>query len=120
MGVRKGKLIAQGAHASLISFIKAQGYAELLHDPNSIADYKYDAISTKWFKEKQTKICVYVNSEKELDEIYAKAQAAGLPSTLVIDAGLTEFNGIPTKTCVGIGPAEAEEIDKITGGLPLL
>jgi PTH2 family peptidyl-tRNA hydrolase len=34
--------------------------------------------------------------------------------------GKTEFNGVPTKTCLGIGPAKAEKIDKITGDLKLL
>jgi peptidyl-tRNA hydrolase len=29
------------------------------------------------------------------------------------------FNGVPTKTCIGIGPNESEEIDKVTGHLKL-
>ena len=50
---------------------------------------------------------------KALDETY-------IPHVLITDAGLTEFHGVPTNTCLGIGPYEAEEIDKFTGNLPLL
>jgi PTH2 family peptidyl-tRNA hydrolase len=37
-----------------------------------------------------------------------------------VDAGLTEFNGVPTKTCIAIGPNWSDEIDEITGHLKLL
>lgn len=37
-----------------------------------------------------------------------------------VDAGLTEFKGIPTKTCIAIGPADSNEINKISGHLKLL
>ncbi|MCW7072190.1 MAG: hypothetical protein OCU12_07715, partial [Methanophagales archaeon] len=57
-----------------------------------------------------------------LEEIYRLRDAAerlGLPSAVVEDAGLTE---VPpgTVTAVGIGPASAEEIDKVTKDLELL
>jgi len=65
------------------------------------------------------KIVLQCDSEEELIKIYEKAKAAGLESHLIIDSGATEFHGIPTKTCVGIGPDEAEKIDAITGSLKL-
>ena len=67
-----------------------------------------------------TKICVSCDSEQELEELYKKAKDAKLPCSLIVDAGLTEFNGTPTKTCIAIGPANSEEINKITGHLKLL
>ena len=45
----------------------------------------------------------------------AVAQAAGLPCALIRDLGATEFHGVPTHTAIAIGPAEAAEIDRITG-----
>ncbi len=67
-----------------------------------------------------TKICVSVDSAEELLEVYNRALTAGLNTELIIDSGFTEFNGVPTKTCIGIGPNLASDIDKITGHLKLL
>lgn len=69
--------------------------------------------------EGQCKIAVKVKSEKELLDLEKKAKALSLPCALIVDRGLTE---VPpgTITCLGIGPAPAEEVDKITGLLPLL
>ena len=53
-------------------------------------------------------------------DIYQQAKDKGLPCSLIVDAGLTEFNGIPTKTCIAIGPAYSKYIDPITGHLKLL
>jgi PTH2 family peptidyl-tRNA hydrolase len=61
-----------------------------------------------------------VNSEAELDAVVAKAREAGVPCALIVDAGKTEFHGVPTKTCCAVGPGWTDEVDPITGALPLL
>ncbi|MEM4704537.1 MAG: peptidyl-tRNA hydrolase Pth2 [Candidatus Bathyarchaeia archaeon] len=73
----------------------------------------------EWMNEGQRKIAVKVKSEKELLALEKEAQTMGLPFALIVDKGLTE---IPpnTVTCLGIGPAPAEKVDKLTGNLPLL
>ncbi len=98
----KGKLAAQVAHASLEAYLRAS-----------------EDSKRKWLTEGQKKIVLKVENEERLVDIFEKAKRAGLPSTLIQDAGLTQ---IPpgTKTAVGIGPAEEERIDRITGELPLL
>ena len=65
------------------------------------------------------KVTVQVESEAELDAIYQKATEARLEVHLVVDAGLTEFGGVSTKTCLAIGPDLDEKIDPITGSLKL-
>lgn len=105
--MRYGKGVAQGSHAS-ISFI--------LNNPNILNSKNVK----KWIKSGQKKICLYVESEEELLDIYNKAIQAGLICSLITDSGLTEFHGVPTKTCVAIGPNNEEEIDKITKDLKLL
>lgn len=122
LGMRKGKMVAQGAHASLgcilnfISETAVDGMRRTLFIPDQdVADYV-----SAWLDGSFTKICLSVNSETELDEIYEKAKNANLPCSLIVDNGATEFHGIKTKTCCAIGPARSEIIDSITGHLSLL
>jgi PTH2 family peptidyl-tRNA hydrolase len=116
LGMRKGKMIAQGAHASLKVLLDAGA-----PDPHGTAfTIPLDPALLAWLTGRFTKICVSVNSEGELDAIVANARAAGVPCALIVDAGTTEFHGVPTKTCCAVGPAWADAVDAITGGLPLL
>ena len=114
LNMRKGKMIAQGAHASL----------KVLLDRGGIDGDRYAIAMTEpmaaWLGGRFTKVCVSVDSEAALDDIVAKAQAAGVPVALIVDAGATEFHGVPTKTCCAVGPAWAADVDAITGSLPLL
>lgn len=120
LGMRKGKMIAQGSHASLGSLLKMAKREESAAGVKIEFNFPADSVLDKWLNGIFTKVCVYVESEQDLDEIKAKCEAAGIPNSLILDAGLTEFHGVPTKTCLGIGPWWSSEIDKITGSLPLL
>jgi PTH2 family peptidyl-tRNA hydrolase len=120
--MRKGKMIAQGAHASMkaiLDFSFKWGEAALCIPIDHSMDKKAQGIG-KWLSGKFAKICVGVGSEEELLELFEKAKEADLLCSLITDSGLTEFNGVPTNTCIAIGPAKSEEIDKITGHLKLL
>lgn len=103
--LRRGKEIAQGAHASQLA---TQMAAEL-----DTPAYRH------WVSGPIAKVCVNVETEDELVALAQKAHAAGLPYALITDAGHTEFHGVPTRTALGIGPAYPEELDPITGKLPL-
>jgi len=72
-----------------------------------------------WVNGLFTKIVLTVETEDDLLRAYELAKAAGIPCALVTDAGKTEFHGVPTHTTVALGPAKAEDIDKITGPEPL-
>jgi PTH2 family peptidyl-tRNA hydrolase len=73
----------------------------------------------KWFNEGQCKVVVKVKSESELQELKDGAEELGLASAIIHDRGLTQVEP-GSATCVGIGPAPSELVDKITGALPLL
>jgi peptidyl-tRNA hydrolase, PTH2 family len=115
LNMRKGKMIAQGAHASLRVILDA-GRAI---DPTTYQVAMTEPMA-QWMTGRFAKVCVSVTSEPELDAIVERARAAGLPCALIVDAGKTEFHGVPTKTCCAVGPAWADDIDQITGALPLL
>jgi peptidyl-tRNA hydrolase, PTH2 family len=124
--VRKGKIAVQCAHASLACILDMMPESRWLDDDNNpmpvtrTLRYEQESALDQWFSKKFAKIVVYVNNEQELLEIYNKAKESALPASLIQDVGDTEFHGIPTYTTVGIGPAESEKIDKITGHLKLL
>lgn len=117
LNMRKGKMVAQGSHASLGAVLMIQK-DQFDNSPNT-RQYDHDPF-LEWINGTFTKICVGVNSETELMQVYKDAIQAGLPVKLITDAGHTEFHGQPTRTCLAIGPAWSVEIDKITGGLTLL
>lgn len=131
--LRTGKMIAQGAHASMAVLLNqmceytiSDEYSETLFGYLGrkikkifgMADMSDDM--RRWIEGKFTKICVYVDSEEELLELHEKAKGAKLPNALIKDSGATEFGGVPTYTALAIGPAAPDKIDHITGKLPLL
>ncbi len=99
--LRKGKYIAQGCHAAIGALM-----------------YSHDKEIKDWSCCGNTKIVVYVESEEELRRLRHECEYAKIPHYLVEDAGRTEFPE-PTITALGIGPYNGDEIDAITGKLPL-
>jgi PTH2 family peptidyl-tRNA hydrolase len=123
LNMRKGKMIAQGAHASLGAILSLMNESpsdnDTLYEKRVLLFPKESAISN-WLNGPFKKIAVSVDSEQELLELYETAKKARLPTVLITDSGLTEFNGVPTNTCIAIGPAYEDEINALTGHLKLL
>ena len=119
LSMNKGKMIAQGAHASGNVILDRLWFDKDYNVRSTTGEPAWEDIY-KWAMGTMTKVCVGVSSEEELMGIYEEAFEAGLPVALVIDSGKTVFHGVHTKTCLAIGPADADAIDKITGKLKLL
>ena len=121
--MHKGKLMAQAGHA-VLGCILGQGEYK---DNESVSKDSKDFILklepntaiADWLENAFTKVALAVNSDEELLAFEQTAKKAGLPCKLITDCGYTVFNGIPTNTCLAIGPAWNEEIDAICGGLKL-
>lgn len=121
LNMRKGKMAAQASHASMAPlFGRSLAQKQTNPDGTTTLSFTVNTEQLYWFETFSAKIVVGVHSEKELLDVFEQAQKLGLPSSLIQDAGLTEFGGVPTYTAVGIGPAPAELIDQITGNLSLL
>ena len=102
LGLSVGKAAAQACHASVSALLMAEG----------------EAIRA-WLQRGQTKIVVGAGSEEELRALAARCAEAGLPHHLIADAGRTEVEA-GTVTALGVGPAETEKVDRVTGALGLL
>jgi len=101
----KGKIAAQASHASVMA--------------SEVARKRYGKWWKSWLRDGQCKVALKVGSETELNRLRDEAEETGLPTVVVTDMGLTQ---VPpgTTTCIGIGPAPSELVDKITKDLPLL
>ena len=102
LGLTKGKLASQVAHAAVASFLEATPKAR-----------------SAWLAAGMPKVVLKASDEAALRELQVKARSAGLPVALIEDAGRTVVvEG--AVTCVGIGPASAAQLEPLTGQLKLL
>lgn len=98
----KGKLAVQVAHAAV-----------------SASNWASKSILEKWEEGGQKKVVLRVPVLQNLYELKEKARREGISTALITDAGLTEV-APGTVTVLGIGPAKAIDLDKITKELKLL
>lgn len=103
MGI--GKMAAQVAHAAVLGAERTMQFNQVWFH--------------RWFESGQAKVVVKVQSFEELTALRKVAESLSLIVVQVEDRGLTQ---IPpgTITCIGIGPAPTELIDRVTSRLKLL
>jgi PTH2 family peptidyl-tRNA hydrolase len=101
LGMGRGKLAAQVAHASLSAYEDTS-----------------DRTRKKWKGEGQKKIVLKADSESELFRLADEAERRGLPNAIVRDAGHTQLDP-GTVTCLAVGPGDDDEVDRVTGDLSL-
>jgi len=105
LDMNKGKMVAQGCHASLMSYL--------------VAEKADEDITKQWLDLGEKKIVLKVGDEEALTKLYKAFEFKKVPCALVSDAGLTQLPP-GTKTALGIGPWKSSEIDLFTRGLKLL
>ncbi len=115
--MRRGKEIAQGAHAATAWL--AERVIQQLTPGRAVDHARLSEAERTWLETSFRKITVKVGSEEELMAVYRHALEAGLLVRLVTDRGLTEFGGVPTRTCLAIGPDYDDLIDPVTSDLEL-
>ena len=101
LGMGRGKLAAQVAHASLQAYEKAGSSAR-----------------SEWKSGGQKKVVLKGSGESELQRLADEARREGLPYALVRDAGHTQLEP-GTLTALAVGPAAENVVDKVTGDLSL-
>ena len=115
LNLSKGRLVTQGAHAS-IAFL-----TDLIKEYNPLqltdSQLQLNEAQKEWIYGTFYKICVGVDSEKELLDIGYNAVMLGLSVKYI-----EETNGFdkPIITCLAIGPDYSSKIDPVTKHLKLL
>lgn len=98
----KGKLAAQAAHASVEAVLKSRRSKVM-----------------GWRSQGMKKVVLKVDDLHELQKYHHIAKLSRLVAVLITDAGKTAVKA-GTVTCCGIGPDNAESIDKVTGKLKMM
>ncbi len=111
--MRRGKEIAQGAHASMVWLSR-----RLIHSDHS-AIARFSEAEKQWLTTSFRKVTLQVSSDEELLKVYDQAESAGIEAHLITDSGLTEFRGISTITAAALGPDFDDILDPITRHLSL-
>ncbi|WP_049971769.1 peptidyl-tRNA hydrolase Pth2 [Haladaptatus cibarius] len=101
IGMGRGKLAAQVAHASLSAYEDTGRKAR-----------------KRWKGSGQKKVVVKASGEKEIFQLAEKARAEGLPHAIIRDAGHTQLDP-GTVTTLAVGPADDDLVDRVTGDLSL-
>lgn len=101
LGMGRGKLAAQVAHASL------SAYEETPENDR-----------TAWKGGGQKKVVLKIDGERALFDLADDARRNGLPHAVVRDAGHTQLDP-NTVTTLGVGPASEAAVDAVTGDLSL-
>lgn len=100
----KGKVAAQCSHAAVGCYRRA-------------ASEQPDVLK-KWLNCGQPKVVVKAPDQETLFSLADNARAAGLVTTLIQDSGRTQI-APGSRTVLGVGPGDAESVDKVTGELKL-
>jgi peptidyl-tRNA hydrolase len=98
----KGKLAAQVAHAVVAAFLEAT-----------------EGAKRAWLAAGMPKVVLRGESAGKLAQLEDEARRRGIPARRVADAGRTVIPA-GTITCLGLGPADADELNVLTGGFKLL
>lgn len=97
----KGKMAAQAAHAAVEAMLRA--------DKSTVSEWRASGMA---------KVVLKVADEKELLNSLQLAKDAGFSSALITDAGHTVVEP-GTRTCLGVGPASDDALDRVFGHLKL-
>ena len=115
LNLSKGRLVTQGAHAS-IAFL-----TDLIKEYNPLqltdSQLQLNEAQKEWIYGTFYKVCLSVDSEKELLDIGHQAVTIGLNVKYIQET--TGFDE-PTFTCLSIGPDYSSKIDPVTKHLKLL
>ncbi|KAL1374376.1 hypothetical protein pipiens_018116 [Culex pipiens pipiens] len=105
LGLKKGKIASQCAHAAVMCYVKSASVNETM--------------LKRWLVQGQPKIVVKVDDLEGMERIAELAAEKKVVAEIVRDAGRTQVQS-GTETVLGLGPDSAEVIDSLAGHLKLI
>uniref|UniRef100_A0A1Q3FK75 peptidyl-tRNA hydrolase n=1 Tax=Culex tarsalis TaxID=7177 RepID=A0A1Q3FK75_CULTA len=105
LGLRKGKIASQCAHAAVMCYMRSASANE--------------PMLKLWLVQGQPKIVVKVDDLQEMERIAELARERKVVAEIVRDAGRTQVQS-GTETVLGLGPESADVIDSLAGHLKLM
>lgn len=110
--MRRGKEIAQGAHA-------AMAFLTEIISPEGQLKRDLSQKEIQWINGSFTKVVLQVPDDDALKHVYKIAVDNDMQVKVIVDHGATEFNGIPTVTALAIGPECSTVLDPLFENLNL-
>ena len=108
LGMSPGKIASQAGHAYLGAFLQASSSFQ-------------NEYHSEFPQHPGTKVCLQAKNLYSLFRAKQEAEEADIPTYLVTDSGCANFfNGEPTITALGLGPATKDQINKITRRFQLM
>lgn len=105
LGLKKGKIASQCAHAAVMCYVRSATVNE--------------SMLKRWMVQGQPKIVVKVDDLEGMERIAELAAEKKVVAEIVRDAGRTQVQS-GTETVLGLGPDSAEVIDSLAGHLKLM
>ncbi|XP_058464496.1 peptidyl-tRNA hydrolase 2, mitochondrial [Malaya genurostris] len=105
LGLSKGKIASQCAHAAIMCYIRSTNVNE--------------AKLQNWLLQGQPKIVVKIENLSEFEKLAALARQKSVVAEIVRDAGRTQVQS-GTETVLGLGPDVSELMDPLVEHLKLL
>ena len=102
----KGKIAAQCCHATL-------GVIDTIRKRGAESQVRF------WKRIGAAKVVVKLPNEEALQRVHQKAQALGLPTYVVQDAGRTQI-AAGSRTVVAVGPGPVDIVDQVTKEFSLM
>lgn len=119
--MRKGKMCAQVAHASMKILLDLM---DTMQTSSDIVQWSVELNTKdplhKWMQGQFTKVVLYIPTMDDMLNLRDRAESLGVRTALIVDAGKTEFHNKPTPTALALGPHDADVLSELTGDLQLI
>lgn len=108
IGMTPGKAIAQGSHAVLGVFTDMIDVIAACNDGKQNFIGYMTADMREWLEGSFAKVALKCNNSQDIEDAEQWAKDNNIPYKKITDNGTTQFDNVPTITCIAVGPCRSE------------